>query len=589
MANTYLTTGSKGKNVEAVQKMLNENGYNLDTDGVFGPKTLSAVKDYQKKNGLKVDGIVGNKTMVSLEDTYTTPGFKSQPPAAEVSATGGKNKSSGLTGEETYTTPGFKVNPGTAVSDSAADATVPSKGNTTPATGVATLATGSATPTTGNTAPTTANDGAGAVAQGGQSYSYAPFQESQSTQNADAQRQQLQSQKPGDFSYADYGASESVLQAQALLQQQLANKPGEYFSQYSNQMQAIMDQYMNRDKFSYDMNSDALYRQYADQYQMMGQQAMMDTMGQAQAMTGGYGNSYAQSVGQQAYQGYLQQLNEVVPELYQMAYNRYNQEGQDMLNQYGLLSSQDQLEYGRYRDQVSDYYTELNRLTEDARYKAEDDYGKYMDKYNMSYGQYRDSVSDWQNELNRADSEYWKQYSADYDQYSNDRNLDYDNYWNEKNMAYQQERDQASDDKWNQEFAYQQDRDKANDDKWQQEFDYGKERDQVSDQRYESEKAAAEAEAEAKASETNYTEFTYEEQTKWDKAFQDAESISDVERIADRMAQAGIDPEIVAQWYDYYAEKFMDEEPVDEVQPVTKPIGGRGGGGGRDVMMVDYK
>ena len=71
------------------------------------------------------------------------------------------------------------------------------------------------------------------------------------------------------------------------------------------------------------MNSDALYQQYRDLYTQQGQMAMMDTMGQAAAMTGGYGNSYAQTAGQQMYNQYLGKLNEVVPELYQQAYNRY--------------------------------------------------------------------------------------------------------------------------------------------------------------------------------------------------------------------------------------------------------------------------
>jgi hypothetical protein len=41
--------------------------------------------------------------------------------------------------------------------------------------------------------------------------------------------------------------------------------------------------------------------------------------------------------GQQAYQGYMQGLTDKIPELAQMAYNRYNQEGQDMLNNIALL------------------------------------------------------------------------------------------------------------------------------------------------------------------------------------------------------------------------------------------------------------
>lgn len=136
--------------------------------------------------------------------------------------------------------------------------------------------------------------------------------------------------------------------------QQPEASPQGYQSSWDDQIYAIMDQIMNREKFSYDLNADALYQQYANQFQNRGQLAMMDTMGQAAAMTGGYGNSYAQMAGQQAYQGYLQQLNDVIPELYGMARDQYDQEGQNLLNQYGLLAGQEQLDYDRYRDQVAD-------------------------------------------------------------------------------------------------------------------------------------------------------------------------------------------------------------------------------------------
>ena len=562
MANNYLSIGSMGTSVKELQDLLTKNGYAVDRDGIYGPKTEAAVKAYQKATGLKVDGLAGVQTMGSLKDILASEGKLVNKGDAKATDTGSDVPAVVPTSTGGTTLKDELISKGEYVSIADLKAAGTTGGDVTTV----------VTPSTGGTSTGTGNATGGNAAASTNTFTYDPFQPSQSTQDADKKRQELQSQKPGDFSYADYTPSEIVQQANALLQQQLANKPGDYISQYADQMQALMDQYLNRDKFSYDMNGDALYRQYADQYQLMGQQAMMDTMGQAQAMTGGYGNSYAQSVGQQAYQGYLQKLNEVVPQLYQMAYDRYNQEGQDMLNQYGLLSNQDEMEYGRYRDQVSDYYTELNRLTEDARYKSEDDYGKYMDKYNMAYGQYRDSVSDWQSELDRADSEYWNQYSADYGQYSDDRNLNYDNYWNEKDMAYQQERDKASDDKWAQEFEYQ------------------KYRDSVSDQRYESEQAAAAAAAAAKASETNYADFGGEVQEYWANKFERAESLEDVERIGDQMDQAKIDPAIVYDWVMYYAAKFKDKEP--EPKPAGKGTGvygGIGGGGGGGVTMIELK
>ena len=135
-----------------------------------------------------------------------------------------------------------------------------------------------------------------------------------------------------------------------------------YQSTWQDQLRETANKILNREKFSYDMNGDALAQQYKNQYTQQGKQAMMDTMGQAAAMTGGYGNSYAQSVGQQAYQGYMQQMNDKIPTLYQMALDKYNAEGNQLLNNMSLMMQQDELEYGRYRDQMADQDAAYSRL-----------------------------------------------------------------------------------------------------------------------------------------------------------------------------------------------------------------------------------
>lgn len=108
---------------------------------------------------------------------------------------------------------------------------------------------------------------------------------------------------------------------------------------YIEQLNSLYDQIMNRKPFQYDLNGDLLYRQMADQYTQLGQQAMRDTMGQAAALTGGYGNSFAQQVGNQAYQQYLTYLNEQIPGLYDRAYNVWQNEGDRLLERYQLAAS----------------------------------------------------------------------------------------------------------------------------------------------------------------------------------------------------------------------------------------------------------
>lgn len=225
------------------------------------------------------------------------------------------------------------------------------------------------------------------------------------------------------FSYNDYSESENVKNAYAALNAHLANKPAAYDSQWKNQLDSLMQQIMNREDFSYNFNEDALYQQYADKYIQQGKMAMQDTMGQAAALTGGYGNSYAATVGNQAYQAQLQNLNDVIPELYQMALAQYNQEGQDLYNQYGLVSDREKLDYARYRDLVGDYLTERDYLA--GRYDSERDYD--YSKYN--------------NERDFA-----------YNKYSSDRGLAYDAYATDKNLSYQEYRDAIADEQWQKEY-----------------------------------------------------------------------------------------------------------------------------------------
>lgn len=224
-----------------------------------------------------------------------------------------------------------------------------------------------------------------------------------------------------------YNKSEAVLAAERLKNEHEANKVADWTGgTYGEALKNQMDKINNREKFSYDLNGDALYQQYKDQYMNQGKLAMQDTMGQAAAMTGGYGNSYAQTVGNQAYQGYLSKLNEVVPELYQMALNQYNQEGQDMKDMYSMLNSAYENEYGEYRDEVSDWENEQNRLDQNYYNESQLDYSKFSDNRNH----------------------YTSLYNAALDWATSDANTDYSNRFN----AYQQ---QVSEDQFDRNLAVQ--------------------------------------------------------------------------------------------------------------------------------------
>ena len=68
MASTYRQVGfgSTGSAVSKLQTILNEHGYGLAVDGIFGEKTRAAVRDYQNRYNLKLDGIAGPETWGSL-------------------------------------------------------------------------------------------------------------------------------------------------------------------------------------------------------------------------------------------------------------------------------------------------------------------------------------------------------------------------------------------------------------------------------------------------------------------------------------------------------------------------------------------
>lgn len=215
-----------------------------------------------------------------------------------------------------------------------------------------------------------------------------------------------------------------------------SKKPGE-FSYDDSAMKKYAAQLADR-KFTFDLNGNALYNQYKDYFKNQGQMAMRDTVGQASQLTGGYGNSYAVSAGQQAYQQSLQKLGEMVPQIYQMALDQYQTEGDELRSLYSMAADERDFAYGRHRDAVADHYNQSSQL-----------YSMYRDAYGAEYDAHRDAVADDQ----------WQQ-----------------------QFQYQQGRDAVADRQWQQQFDYQKGRDDISDSQWQQQFDYQQQRDKSDEQ-----------------------------------------------------------------------------------------------------------
>ena len=203
--------------------------------------------------------------------------------------------------------------------------------------------------------------------------------------------------KVSDYGSAPvYNQSSSVNQAASDLAAMESKRPGSYNSKYQASIDSTLNNILNKKDFKYDMNNDALYNQYKDYYTQAGKTAMQDTIGQATALTGGYGSSYAQTAGQQQYNAYMQQLAQIVPQLEERAYNRYRDSIADNYNTLSMLQSLDDSSYGRYRDTVGDwreYQTALDQFNTDR---------------NFAYGYDRDAISDsqWQQNYNESVRQY---------------------------------------------------------------------------------------------------------------------------------------------------------------------------------------
>ena len=202
---------------------------------------------------------------------------------------------------------------------------------------------------------------------------------------------------------AGYQQGENVQKAYDEYNALKTNAPQPYQSQYQAQLDDLYNKITNRGPFKYSLNGDMLYQNAKEQYQQLGKQAMVDTIGQATQLTGGYGNSYAQNVGNQAYQQHLLKLNDKIPEYYELARQRYNDEGDAMKDQYAMLNARESDAYNRYRDTVSDYNQNLSMA-----------YNVYNNERDDDYGRYQDALSYWQNQAGAENADYWTQTKFDY-------------------------------------------------------------------------------------------------------------------------------------------------------------------------------
>lgn len=236
--------------------------------------------------------------------------------------------------------------------------------------------------------------------------------------------------------YADFSKATAAEKKKAEAESAVANySPFQYDSQ--EQYDQAKNTLANMKPFTYDLNSDALYEQYKNQYQALGKLAMQDTMGQAAALTGGYGNSYAATAGNQAYQSYLTQLSDVVPQLYQLALSKYNADRDAANDAFSALSSDRSTKYGEWSDQY-------NRLLSERDYAGTE----YSNAYNLAVQLARNAIAD---EQDLRDYNYKVERDKVFDQQWQ-TNFDYQKSVDDRNYNYTVERDKVADQQWQKQY-----------------------------------------------------------------------------------------------------------------------------------------
>lgn len=216
-----------------------------------------------------------------------------------------------------------------------------------------------------------------------------------------------------------------------------------YESQYGDTIAGMLNRIINHEAFSYDHTTDPVYGAYKKQYTREGKRATADALGEAASATGGMPSSYAVTAASQAGDYYASQLADKIPELYDMAYNRYLQEYQMKLSDLNAVQRQEQTEYGRYLDELGQYNTDRNF-----------DYAKWLDEYDMQ----RDQIDT----LRGLRNDDFSRYQVELGQFNTDRNFDYaqlldeiDSQTMERSEEYQREQDEY-DRAWDEdERAYQ--------------------------------------------------------------------------------------------------------------------------------------
>lgn len=167
-----------------------------------------------------------------------------------------------------------------------------------------------------------------------------------------------------------------------------------YENAFAQQQKDLLDRILNREDFSWSKETDPQWSSYKKSYLREGDRATANALAQASAASGGRPSSYAVNAATQAGDYYATKLNDVIPTLYQQAYERYLDEYNMKLKDLNTVNQQEQLDYAKYLDRLgqfntdrgfayqnyADDYDRLRSQLADVQGQDQIDYARYLDE-----------------------------------------------------------------------------------------------------------------------------------------------------------------------------------------------------------------
>lgn len=167
-----------------------------------------------------------------------------------------------------------------------------------------------------------------------------------------------------------------------------------YENAFAQQQKDLLDRILNREDFSWSKETDPQWSSYKKSYLREGDRATANALAQASAASGGRPSSYAVNAATQAGDYYATKLNDVIPTLYQQAYERYLDEYNMKLKDLNAVNQQEQLDYAKYLDRLgqfntdrgfayqnyADDYDRLRSQLADVQGQDQIDYARYLDE-----------------------------------------------------------------------------------------------------------------------------------------------------------------------------------------------------------------